>query len=267
MDYRMKKYIIILSFFFGCETYDVLQDNPLDSSNPNYEAPIVSITNLNEGDVLTSDNIDITLLGNENVSEYRYRLTSPTDSHVSMGDWSFWSLSNTLELEGLNEHEYSLSAQSRYLSESVSNEVSVLFTVDAVQPSSLLLYPKLVNSKIFTNFNVSLYAHDLPNISALDIIIEFNASLIDFKPEEGSKEYGDVNVLRDGVGKLNYTIGKYSNSGFSDNELILTAVFWPKGVSGTTTYIKIISATAKSIDGQTIEIVSFLQNQVRVDVR
>ena len=65
VDYRLKKYIIILFFFFffGCEKYDVLQDNPLDSSNPNYEAPIVSITNLNEGDVLTSDNIDITLLG------------------------------------------------------------------------------------------------------------------------------------------------------------------------------------------------------------
>ena len=80
-----------------------------------------------------------------------------------MGDfWSIWSPLNTLKLEGLNEHQYSLSAQSRYLSDDISPEKKVSFKVDAIQPNSLLLYPKKIERNPFIKFNVSLYAHDLP---------------------------------------------------------------------------------------------------------
>ena len=262
----MKKYFFILLIFLGCETFDVVADNPLDPNNPDYELPTVSILDPQDGQTISSDKLDVYLQGNENVSEYRYKINS-FDSFIDMKNtWSVWSSSNIVSLEFLNEYSYELTVQSRYPTERESNGASIDFTVDAVKPGSLILYPKKINSDIFTNFNISLYSHDLPNISALDIIIEFDTSNLEFRANDGSQEYGDVNVLRNSAdGKLNYTIGKYGDNGFGDNELILTAVFWSKDVSGTTSYIKIISATAKSLDGQTIEIVE--TNQTRVYVK
>ena len=269
VGYRMNKYFFILLFFLGCETFDVVADNPLDPSNPEYELPMVSITTLNEGEVVTSDKIDVTLQGNENVSEYRYKLKSFGDSYLDMGNtWSNWFSSNTVNLEYLNEYGYLLSVQSRYLSEEISSEASVTFTVDAVLPSSLLLYPKRIETNIFTNINISLYAHELPNISALDFIIEYDNTKMSWMANQGSKEYGDVNVVREpSSNQIHYTIGKYGENGFDQNALIAEIVFQMKDVSGSTSFIKIISATAKSLDGQTIEIVSSLANQVRVDVK
>jgi len=266
VDYRMKRLLPVFLFFFGCETFDVVADNPLDPSNPEYELPIVSITNLNEGEVVTSDKIDVTLQGNENVSEYRYKIKS-SDSFIDMNNaWSVWSSSNIVSLEYLNEYSYELTVQSRYPTESESNVARVDFTVDAVLPSSLLLYPKKIQGEIFANSTLSLYAHQLPNISALDFIIEYDNTKMSFAANQGSKEYGDVNVVRNpSSNRIHYTIGKYGENGFDQNALIAEIVFQMKDVSGSTSFIKILSLTAKSLDGQTIEIVG--TNQTRVDVK
>ena len=42
VGYRLKKYLFILLFLLGCETFDVVADNPLDPSNPDYQKPEVS---------------------------------------------------------------------------------------------------------------------------------------------------------------------------------------------------------------------------------
>jgi hypothetical protein len=263
VDYRLKKYLFILLLFLGCETFDVATDNPLDPSNPDYELPMVSITNLH---YISLDKIDITLQGNENVSEYRYKIKS-SDSFIDMNNaWSVWSSSNIVSLEYLNEYSYELTAQSRYPTESESNVANVVFTVDAVLPSSLLLYPKSIKTDIFTNFSISLYAHELPNVSALDFIIEYDNTKMSWMANQGSKEYGDVNVVREpSSNQIHYTIGKYGENGFDQNALIAEIVFQMKDVSGSTSFINIISASAKSLDGQTIEIVE--TNQTRVDVK
>jgi hypothetical protein len=262
VDYRMKKYFFILLFFLGCETFDLKTDNPLDPSNPDYELPMVSITLLN---YISLDKIDITLQGNENVSEYGYTINSD-DPFIDMNDDWVFSSSEIISLEFLNEYTYELLVKSRYPTGQESNVENVIFTVDAVLPSSLLLYPKSIKTDIFTNFSISLYAHELPNVSALDFIIEYDNTKMSWMANQGSKEYGDVNVVREpSSNQIHYTIGKYGENGFDQNALIAEIVFQMKDVSGSTSFIKILSPTAKSLDGQTIEIAG--TNQTRVIVK
>ena len=263
VDYRMKRLLPIFLFFFGCETFDVATDNPLDPSNPEYVKPTISILSPSDQQTINADKVDVTFQGNELVTEYRYKIVT-SDAYKAVG-WSDWFTSNKLSLEFLNEYTYTINAQSRYLNEETSDETSVTFTVDAVKPSSLLLYPKQIQGNVFANSKLLLYAHELTNVSALDFIIEYDETKMAFAGNQGSKVYGDVNVVRNSTNQIHYTIGKYGNNGFAQNALIAEIVFQMKDVSGLSSFIKILSPTAKSLDGQTIEIVG--ANQTRVDIK
>jgi len=264
VDYRMKKYLFILLFFLGCETFDLKTDNPLDPNNPDYVKPTISILSPSDQQTFDTDKVDVTLQGNELVSEYRYKIV--TSDVYKAADWSSWSSSNEVSLEFLNEYTYTVNAQSRYLNEETSENASVTFTVDALQSGSLLLYPRQVElSSANSSFKVELYAHSLSNVSALEYVIEFDPSKISFKGAS-SNTYGDVNVVNyDGASKVYYTIGVYNNqTGFDKDQLIAEISFKKVQLISSST-IKILSPTAKSLDGQTIEIAG--TNQTRVDVK
>ena len=261
VDYRMKKYLFILLFFLGCETFDLKTDNPLDPNNPDYVKPTISILSPSDQQTFDTDKVDVTLQGNELVSEYRYKIV--TSDVYKAADWSSWSSSNEVSLEFLNEYTYTVNAQSRYLNEETSDEASVTFTVDALQSSSLLLYPRQVQPSTNSSFKVELYAHSLSNVSALEYVIAFDPSKITFI-ENSSNTYGDVNVVNyDGISKVYYTIGVYNNqTGFEKDQLIAEISF--RAITASST-INILSAAAKSFDGETIEIAG--TNQTRVDVK
>ena len=257
----MKKYLFILLFFLGCETFDVVADNPLDPSNPDYVKPTISILSPSNQQTINTDKVDVALQGNELVSDYRYKIV--TSDVYKSADWSSWSSSNKVSLEFLNEYTYTVNAQSRYLNEETSDEASVTFTVDALQSGSLLLYPRQVQPSANSSFKVELYAHSLSNVSALEYVIEFDRSKITFI-ENSSNTYGDVNVVNyDGTSKVYYTIGVYNNqTGFDKDQLIAEISF--KAITASST-IKILSASAKTFNGQTIEIVE--TNQTSVDIK
>ena len=259
----MKKLLTLFVFFIGCETFDVVADNPLDPSNPDYVKPTISILSPSDQQTINTDKVKIILQGNELVSEYRYKIVT-TDSYKGT-HWSSWSPSNEVSLEYLNEYTYTVIAQSRYLNEETSDEASATFTIDALPPSSLLLYPKYVETSTNTIFNIFLFAHDLSNVSALDFIIQYDDTKLSFTPEEGSEEYGDVNIVRYMYQAIHYTLGKYGDNGFEENDIIAKISFRVRGESGSYSDIKISSITAKSLDGQTIEIAG--SNQVRVNVK
>ena len=257
----MKKYLFILLFFLGCETFDVVADNPLDPSNPDYVKPTISILSPSNQQTINTDKVDVALQGNELVSDYRYKIV--TSDVYKSADWSSWSSSNKVSLEFLNEYTYTVNAQSRYLNEETSEEASVTFTVDALQSGSLLLYPRQVEPSANSTFKVELYAHSLSNVSALEYVIEFDPSKISFT-ESSSNSYGDVNVVNyDGASKVSYTIGGYNNqTGFDKDQLIAEISF--RAITASST-IKILSASAKTFNGQTIEIVE--TNQTSVDIK
>jgi len=260
----MKKLLTLFVFFIGCETFDVVADNPLDPSNPDYVKPTISILSPSDQQTINTDKVEIILQGNELVTEYRYRIVT-SDTYFNMGDlWSDWSTSNTISIELLNEYTYTVNAQSRYLNEETSDEASATFTIDALPPSSLLLYPKYVETSTNTIFNIFLYAHDLSNVSALEFVIEIDPSKISFLPDN-SKEYSDVNVVKydEGSDKVYYTLGIYNKqTGFEKDQLIANPYFLTKSTSFNTSYITILSASAKSFDGETIEIVETSQTKV-----
>ena len=260
----MIKLLLVVIFILGCETFDVTADNPLDPNNPDYEIPTISVLNLQNGQTITSDNLNISLEGNENVVEYSYNLKS-SDSYKDMGNtWSSWSTTQVISLEYLNEFGYTLTVKSRYLTGEESKDLSLEFSVDAVQPGSLLLYPKQLEAEIYKNIKIQLFAHQLSNVSALDFVIEYDYPKLTLASSQGSAEYGDINVVRSlSNNQIRYTIGKYGQSGFGENELIADIVFNATG--GPYSNVKISSITAKSLDGQTIEIAG--SNQVRVDLK
>mgnify|MGYP003987645185 FL=1 len=264
VGYRLKKYLFILLFFLGCETFDLKTDNPLDPLNPEYQEPTITILSPSDQQTINTDKVEIILQGNELVTEYRYRIVT-SDTYFNMGDlWSDWSTSNTISIELLNEYTYTIDAQSRYLNEETSEEAAVTFEIDAVNPSSLLLYPKYVETTTNNIFNIFLYAHDLSNVSALEFVIEIDPSKISFLPDN-SKEYSDVNVVKydEGSDKVYYTLGIYNKqTGFEKDQLIANPYFLTKSASFNTSYITILSASAKSFDGETIEIVETSQTKV-----
>ena len=98
----MQRSLPLILFFFACETFDINTDNPLDPNNPDYNEPTISISGVDNNQTIITNNIDITLKGNENVSEYRYQILS-SDPFIDMGsNWSEWTASNIISLEYLN---------------------------------------------------------------------------------------------------------------------------------------------------------------------
>ena len=259
----LKRPLILAFIFFSCDEIAIEQANPLDPSNPDYVNPTILILSPSDQQTINTDKVDVALQGNELVTEYRYKIV--TSDVYKEADWSSWSSSNKISLEFLNEYTYTINAQSRYLNEETSEEASVTFTVDALQSSSLLLYPRQVKPSTNSSFKVELYAHSLSNVSALEYVIEFDRSKITFI-ENSSNTYGDVNVVNyDGVSKVYYTIGVYNNqTGFNKDQLIAEISFITQSITASST-IKILSASAKTFNGQTIEIVE--TNQTSVDIK
>ena len=74
---RILKYILfsVLFLILSCEDVVPVKDNPLDPEGGDYEVPLVAfISDITDGDIITSEVLTLSWEGNEHVTEFRYKL-------------------------------------------------------------------------------------------------------------------------------------------------------------------------------------------------
>ena len=128
---RFNLIVLIGILFLSCEEIDY---NPLDSVNPDYIAPETTITSDINGSTLDISTVTITFAGNDEVTEYSYSADSSS--------WSSWISTTSVLIDYLDEGQHTFSVKGRYASgDEDESPATASFTVDAVQNSSLRLYP------------------------------------------------------------------------------------------------------------------------------
>jgi hypothetical protein len=169
-----KLFVYILFFFFilSCDDVVPIQDNPLDPGNEDYVEPTVTfLSELNNGDIVSTETLSLAWQGNELVTEYRYKLDSFS--------WTDWFEGASVTLEYLDEGEHIISIQSRYLSGDTSEVVSRLFIVDAVDGPSLIFFPRRHISTQGETVTFHVLAEEVTALMAAEIHLGFDQSKLE----------------------------------------------------------------------------------------
>ena len=159
-------------FFLSCEDVTPVQDNPLDPGNEDYVEPTIAfVSELNDGDIISTETLSLAWQGNELVTEYRYKLDS--------FPWTDWFEDASATLEYLDEGEHTISIQSRYLSGDTSAIASLSFIVDAVEGPALMFYPRRHITTQGSSVTFQVLAEEVTALMAAEIHLEFDPSKIE----------------------------------------------------------------------------------------
>ena len=164
-------YLLSLLFVLSCEDTTPIRDNPLDEEGGDYIAPICSLLDIVDGDILYSEAVEFTWEGNELVTEYRYKYDS--------FDWTEWSESTSAALSYLDEGDHQLSVQSRYVTGDTSAIASVSFVVDAVGGPALMFYPRRHFAQQGETVTFQILAEEVTNLMMSEIHLEYDPAMLE----------------------------------------------------------------------------------------
>ena len=172
MPQKLLTYILLFFFILSCDDVAPVQDNPLDPGNEDYVEPTISfLSELNNGDIISTETLSLAWQGNELVTEYRYKLDS--------FPWTDWFEDASATLEYLDEGEHTMSIQSRYLSGDTSEIASLSFIVDAVEGPALIFYPRRHIATQGSTVTFQILAEEVTALMAAELHIEFDPSKLE----------------------------------------------------------------------------------------
>ena len=214
-------------------------DNPLDPDYGGHTAPETTIeTGPLEGAIVSSAEVTFTWSGNDNVSEYSYRLISS-----GLETWT-----STTELSAtfgyLDEGTYKFEVKGAYASgEEDPSPDFRNFTVDAIQGPAIWLYPRKSSVKTGGIFSVEIYLEDVVNVKGIWATLQFNSSMLqisDLTIYENAES-----LLKKNGGVVLHISGIDNVAGFASIEAVI-ATGSPPGVSGTGPIAEITFSPLKS---------------------
>jgi hypothetical protein len=193
-SFNIQKILLLFAglFIFSCETEPEF-DNPLDPENPEFEIPTVFIdADFAAGDTLASETVTVTLVGNELVSEYRYKF--------DQAEWTPWATDSIVTFSYIDEGDHAISAQSIYVSGDTSEVYSLEFVVNAVHGPALRVFPLLTNASVSELKTVSIYLEEVENVKGTEFELAYDPLVVAVQSvEKGSllNEFSGESVLID----------------------------------------------------------------------
>ena len=166
---RSKLLILIGILFLSCEE---IEYNPLDSVNPDYIPPETTITSDIGGSTLDTSAVTITFEGNDEVTEYSYSADSSS--------WSSWTTTTSYTMEYLDEGQHTFSVKGRYASgEEDESPATADFTVDAVEDSSLRLYPLRHIISVDSTVTCHIMAEGIDSLMSATITLSYDVASLE----------------------------------------------------------------------------------------
>jgi len=166
----IKKLLILILYIIiilSCDKIEPIQDNPLDSDNPDYDSPSVTLISApTEGETINVYDISLSWTGNENVTDYRWKFED--------GAWVDWSNITSVDWYYLDEGQHSFSLQSRYSTGDTSSILTRSFIVDAVEGPALMFYPRAHFISSDTVITFKIMAEEVANLTAADFSINYD---------------------------------------------------------------------------------------------
>jgi hypothetical protein len=222
MVYNNKVILSILALIiFACTKSEPLEENPLDPDAGDYEVPSVVIkSNIQPGETITSETINIALEGNDLVIEYRLRLDE--------SEWTEWSSESSFTLDYLDEGNHTIYGQARYVSSDESEIMSLPFTVDAVDGPSLIFFPRRHKAATGQTVTYQVLAEEVYNLAGAEFVLDYNPSKLVVEAVREGTLFSSVGTpiffyeIDPGVGKLTITAAAWAGDelGFTGTGVI-----------------------------------------------
>ncbi len=147
---------------------DFVRDNPFDSGGDNFITLVTTLVSVPQG-IIDTTSFRFSWVGSSELLEFSYRL----DDH----SFSAWSSDTAATLEYLDEGDHIFEVKSRY-SPGVEEDspAQIDFTVDAVQPGSIVLYPYSVEAEAGDTLTIELRADEIVGLTVLDCTFEYDTT-------------------------------------------------------------------------------------------
>ena len=180
-------YILLGLYLFSCQKYDPVSGVP-------------QVSGINYDSIFESPTIDISWEGNVYAAGYRYRLepTSYFDTVKTYLNWSDWTADTSVTLEYIDEGFYNFYVQSRFNLDNMQiDSAQVSFEVNAMQESSLLIYPMwlTLNTTETDTLNIYLYAEELIPIYGSDVRLLYDAEILTFMKKTNVGIYSNLIII------------------------------------------------------------------------
>ncbi len=243
---------LLLWLSCGSSPDELIFDNPLDPEGDDFIPPVTTIL-ASPPDTLAIATAHFSWTGSHEDLEFAYRLND--------NDFSIWTLDTTITLDYLDEGDYSFQVKSRYatgVEEAIPAEAN--FTVDAVPPQSLLLYPYRVLATVGDTISVELQAHDIMGLTVLDFRLGYDSTAINpITSTAGpflAKDGGSLIIIEefDPYWHINIGVAQGPGAGVSGTGSILTFRF--ELVSAAEDSISVIIESARGPTDTAVEILS-----------
>ncbi|MCH7574706.1 MAG: hypothetical protein IIA59_06210 [Candidatus Marinimicrobia bacterium] len=245
----------------GSSPDELIFDNPLDPEGDDYIPPLTTIL-ASPSDTLMITTAQFSWTGSHEDLEFAYRLNDD--------DFSTWTLDTSATLDYLDEGDYLFQVKSGYptgIEETTPADAS--FTVDAVPPKSLLLYPYRIVASVGDTLSVELRAHGITGLTVLDFRLEYDSTVI--KPIAASagpflaKDGGSLIIIEefDPYWHVNIGIGQGPEKGVTGTGAIITFQF--EVVSAAEDSISLVIESARGPTDSAVEISSIRGTVFRIE--
>jgi len=245
----------------GSSPDELIFDNPLDPEGDDFIPPLTTLLT-SPPDTLTTTTAQFSWTGSHEDLEFAYR--------VNENDYSNWTLDTTATLDYLDEGDYLFQVKSRYptgIEETTPAEAS--FTVDAVPPKSLLLYPYRIAAGQGDTLVVELQAHEIIGLTVLDFHLEYDTLVV--KPILAgagpflAKDGGSLIIIEefDPYWHINIGVAQGPGTGVSGTGPILTFRF--ELVSAAEDSISVEIESARGPTDAAVEITSTRGSVFRIE--
>ena len=208
----------LVLFIISCDVEDIGYENELDPENPSFTEPQTTIKPVSS-DKFTLNSFVVEWVGSISSMEFRHKLDQKA--------WSNWDIQTSTTLNYLDEGSHLFLVEGRYLSgyEEATPD-SLAFITDAVTGPALRiapLYKEAINGDAVT---IDIMAEDLSNVSAAEILLIFDASVLAYQSIDKGEFFGRAqgqvleittlktsNLLQIDIGAYNGTYPAASGSG------------------------------------------------------
>lgn len=161
-------------------------EEPLDFNSDGEGSVNVSLTEFTtlSNSIVDTDSIRIEWEDNLTalIFDYKLEYVDVPEDWTDPHSWIEWDTTSvtSVNFSNLDEGDYIFYIKGRFDLDNIGAEATLPFTVNAITDTALRIYPKIQEVALEDSFYVYVYAENIANLSAAEIVIGYEESTLEY---------------------------------------------------------------------------------------
>ena len=161
-------------------------EQPLDFDTDGEGSVNVSLTEFTTPSNTTVDTDAIRIEWEDNLTalifDYKLEYVDVPEDWTDPHSWIEWDTTSftSVNFSNLDEGDYIFYIKGRFDLDNIGAEATLPFTVNAITDTALRIYPQIQKVALDDSFYVYVYAENIANLSAAEIVVGYEESILEY---------------------------------------------------------------------------------------